>query len=306
VVVDLREVMGPDGVMRMADLAARTGGTSVRRWVSAGRLLRPLPHVVVLPECADGWRTRALAAVLSTDGVLSHHSALSVWRLAAEIDRVHVSIDARRRAPDRARQLTVHRVTDLSATRVDGLPVTPPARTLVDVWGQANGGRRPARFRSVARAAVISAVRSRCATPAGIRTELERRPELPGRAALVDLLVLVAGGSHSELEIWGLLHVLDVPGLPPCLRQHEVRLPHARAFLDAAWPEAMLAVELDGAAFHGSAEARERDLRRDAALAALGWLVLRFSYQRLTRDPVGCRREIQAVHRRRLGLGCVR
>jgi len=197
-------------------------------------------------------------------------------------------------------------VTDLSGTRVDGLPVTPPARTLVDVWGQANGGRRPYRFRSAARAAVISAVRSRRVTVAAVRREVDRRPELPGRAALSALLVLVDGGSHSELEIWGLRHVLDVPGLPACRRQHEVLLPHGRAFLDAAWPEVMLAVELDGAAFHGSADARERDLRRDAALSALGWLVLRFSYRRLTRDPAGCRREIQAVYQRRVGLSTVR
>jgi very-short-patch-repair endonuclease len=100
--------------------------------------------------------------------------------------------------------------------------------------------------------------------------------------------------------------VLDVPGVPACRRQHDVRLDRGRAFLDAAWPEAMLAVELDGAAFHGSAEARERDLRRDAALAALGWLVLRFSYQRLTRDPAGCRREIEAVYRRRISLTVAR
>jgi ATP-dependent Clp protease ATP-binding subunit ClpX len=44
-----------------------------------------------------------------------------------------------------------------------------------------------------------------------------------------------------------------------------------------------------------SREARERDLRRDTALAALGWVVLRFSYARLIADPDGCRREIQAV-----------
>ena len=60
-------------------------------------------------------------------------------------------------------------------------------------------------------------------------------------------------------------------------------------------PELKVAVELDGAAFHGSAAARERDTRRDVALAALGWVVLRFSYQRLTTDPEGCRREIAAV-----------
>ena len=58
-----------------------------------------------------------------------------------------------------------------------------------------------------------------------------------------------------------------------------------------------MAVELDGAAFHGSADARERDTRRDVALAALGWVVLRFSYRRLTREPEGCRREILQVCR---------
>lgn len=56
-----------------------------------------------------------------------------------------------------------------------------------------------------------------------------------------------------------------------------------------------MAVELDGAAFHGSRSARERDLRRDSALAAAGWVVLRFSFERLLRDPEGCRREIAAA-----------
>lgn len=302
VAVDLRGVMGPDGVRRIDDLAGRTSSTSVSRWVAQERLLRPLPHVVVLPECAERWRTRAVAAVLSTGGVLSHHTALSTWQLAPEADRVHVSIDARRHAPARARQLTVHRVTDLSGTRVDGLPVTPPARTLVDAWGQAHSGRRSLRFPAVAREAVITAVRTRRTSVSAVRCELDRRPELPGRAALAALLVLVDGGSQSELEIWGMEHVLDVPGLPPCRQQHRVQLPAGVAFLDASWPELLLAVELDGAAFHGSRDARERDLRRDAALAALGWLVLRFSYARLTREPAACRREIEAAYRRRLAL----
>jgi very-short-patch-repair endonuclease len=72
--------------------------------------------------------------------------------------------------------------------------------------------------------------------------------------------------------------------------------------LDAAWPDVKLAVELDGAAFHGSPEARERDLRRDAALAALGWVVLRFSYRRLMREPEACRAEILAAYRQRVSI----
>ena len=69
--------------------------------------------------------------------------------------------------------------------------------------------------------------------------------------------------------------------------------------MDALYAEAKVIVESDGAAFHGSREARERDLRRDSALAALGWVVLRFSHARLIADPEGCRQEIIAVVRGR-------
>jgi len=85
------------------------------------------------------------------------------------------------------------------------------------------------------------------------------------------------------------------PGLPRLVQQHPVRLPSATVHLDAAVPELGIAIELDGAALHGSAADRERDTRRDVALAALGWVVLRFSYHRLTTDPEGCRQELLQV-----------
>jgi hypothetical protein len=113
---------------------------------------------------------------------------------------------------------------------------------------------------------------------------------------------LVAGGCESELEIWGVTEVLPgPPDVPACVQQYPVSLPDGVwVRLDAAYPVARVAVELDGAAFHGSRAARERDIRRDSALAALGWVVLRFSYARLMADPESCRREIQAVVARRL------
>jgi very-short-patch-repair endonuclease len=55
-------------------------------------------------------------------------------------------------------------------------------------------------------------------------------------------------------------------------------LPDGRSvLLDAAYREARVAVELDGARFHDGREARERDMRRDSAFAVIGWVVLRFS-----------------------------
>jgi very-short-patch-repair endonuclease len=302
VVVDLRSILGADGAMRIPDLVARTGSTSVSRWVREGRLLKVLPHVVVLPEDAGRWRTRAVAAVLATRGVLSHRSALALWGLAEPAGRVHVSMSAGRRAPRPVDWLAVHRVTDLSSRTRGGLPVTPPARSVVDAWGTAHGDGGALSAVRPARAAAIDAVRTGRATVPQLRRELGRRTELPGRAALFELLSLVATGAQSELEIWGVLHVLDVPQLPAYRQQYRVQLRTTHADLDVAWPEVRLAVELDGAAFHGSPEQRERDLRRDAALAAVGWLVLRFTYRRLVHEPEACRAEIAAVYRARLAL----
>jgi hypothetical protein len=133
---DLRALLGPDGVARCADLHGRVHRHTVEGWVAAGRLLRPHPGVVVLPECMDQWRTRALAAVHGTGGVLSHVSALTVRRLARGTDPVHVSIRAERRALRRP-GLSVHRVQRLTADRIGPYPVTDLPRSLVDAWGLA-------------------------------------------------------------------------------------------------------------------------------------------------------------------------
>ncbi|MGI8628207.1 MAG: DUF559 domain-containing protein, partial [Geodermatophilaceae bacterium] len=82
--------------------------------------------------------------------------------------------------------------------------------------------------------------------------------------------------------------------------QYRVDLPGRPVYLDAALPDVKLGIELDGAAFHGDRMARERDIARDAALAAAGWLILRFSYRRITADAQGCRRDIEQAYRRRL------
>jgi hypothetical protein len=154
----------------------------------------------------------------------------------------------------------------------------------------------------VVRAAVLRATRERRVSPADLEAALAFPPQLPGRAALHELLGFVAAGCQSELEIRGLRDVITVPGLPAPHLQYRVVLPDGPVQLDAAWPELKIAVEFDGAAFHGSLEARECDLRRDAALAALGWVVLRFGFRDVTERPHVCRARIIAVHRQRASL----
>ena len=69
--------------------------------------------------------------------------------------------------------------------------------------------------------------------------------------------------------------------------------------LDAAWPDVKLAVEFDGAAFHAGPDAWQRDLRRNAALAALGWVVLRFSYADVSERSAVFVAQVVRVHRQR-------
>ena len=298
---DLAALLGPYGVARTADLAGRVDRHTISAWVRRQRLLRPYPGVVALPERWHEWPTRAIAAVLATEGALSHTSALTVWRALPKDGPIHVSVPAGRRAL-RGPGLTVHRVRELAVDRIGPYPATSLPRAVIDTWGLAHGTTANRRATEQARSVVIETLRERRVTARELRTELAARPALPGRRALVDLLELVEQGCQSELEIWGVQNVLRGPGMPRFVQQHPVQLPWGTVRLDAALPELKVAVELDGAAFPGSAAARERDTRRDAALAARGWVVLRFSYRRLTTDPEGCRREILEVCRARRAL----
>jgi very-short-patch-repair endonuclease len=298
---DLVSLLGPWGVARTTDLARRVDRHSLAAWVAAGRLVRPHRGVVALPESLDQWSTRALAAVLATNGPLSHTSALTVWRLLPESEPIHLSVPAHRRASRRG-GVVVHRVDRLLVDRVGPFAVTDLPRSLVDSWSMACGRGTSRSMLEQVRGAVITSLRDRRVRATVLRAEVSLFPTLRGRAGLLSLIGLVENGCQSELEIWGVREVLRGPGMPPFRQQYPVRLPFGTVHLDAAVPEVKVAVEMDGAAYHGSAQARERDNRRDVALAALGWVVLRFGYRRLTGDPDGCRQEIIQVCRGRAAL----
>ncbi|MEX5719772.1 DUF559 domain-containing protein [Geodermatophilus maliterrae] len=294
----------PDGAARRDRVTLATSSSSVHRWMARGDLVLLHPGVLVLADRADEWPVRARAAVLRSRGPLSHLSALAVHRLVpVPPGPLHVTVPADR-WPRGCRDVVTHRTTlPHDTVRVGGLPVLDAARSLVDSWSWASMRRRNPQAEQqlpIVRRAVIEAIRARAVDLEDVQAASARQRLHGGRPALVDLLGLVAGGCQSELEVFGVLHVLRGPGIPPFVQQHRLVLAGGRTVLpDVAWPGLRVAVELDGAAFHGSREQRERDLRRDTALAAPGWVVLRFSYRRLTREPEACRREVEAVLRRR-------
>jgi len=301
VTTDLTALLGDDGVCRWQDLAARTHPSSVTRWLASGRLVRPLPGVVALPVVAGCWRSRAGAAVLWSGGHLAGRSALAAWDVVATPGPlVRVAVRRSRNVPTVPDWLRVHRIDLPHGPTRDGFPVLSLARSLVDCWGHAHARTGSPRDVEIARGALIGAVRRRVTAVREVRRELRGHPKLPGRAALVHLLDLVEAGCQSEFEIWGLRHLLDVPGLPPVTLQHPLVTRIGEIHHDGAWPKVRLAVELDGAQFHRAPDRREQDLRRDAASLARGWAVLRISYRRAHAEPEVCREEIAtAFHARR-------
>jgi very-short-patch-repair endonuclease/predicted transcriptional regulator of viral defense system len=292
-------VVGEPGWITSAELQQQVSARTIGTWVATGKLVLLRPGVYALPPVADGWRARLAAALTRGNGVASHVTALALWELVEHPPGpVHVTVDLSRSARG-SRGVTVHRSAgiDDERRRVGSVSVTSVERSLVDSWA------RPAPLgRQDVRAAAITAVRRRQASVRELGVELDRRPRLPGRAELARLVGLLADGCQSELEIWGCLNVLRGPGMPRIVQQRRVVVAGEVFVLDAAYDDVLLAVEMDGAAWHGSRQQRERDIRRDALLATVGWQTLRFGYRRMTSAPAGCRRDIRAAFTARQAL----
>ncbi len=305
-------VPGMNPVLRT--LVHARGGMVTRRdatevvphWVldrasASGTLRRVLPGVYVeaTRPVTAALQRRAALAWLDGSGALSHTTALGVWGLhdPPAGETVHVTVPREVRLRSRP-GVTVHRRVDFRpqspyALVRQGVPVTPVERSLVEAWPLLPAADR--------RAPVIRAVNDRMTTPERVRTATAVAPKLPGRNGLLRLLDLLAAGCRSPLEIWGHEHVFTGPGMPGFRRQVRIRLGGRSVYLDVYAEREMVNVELDGASVHADRRQREVDLRRDAQLAAMGILVVRFTHRRLVTETDAVRREVLAILASRRG-----
>src|SRR4051794_29307779 len=243
------------GVLTSAQLAAAgVGQRAVSRRVADGRLGR-LHRGVFLLGPLTGARTKEMAAVLAcgATAVLSHRSAAGLWGLLRAwygLPEVTVT-DGRSRGRPGLRVYRTTRLDPRETRRREGVPVTAPARTLLDIASLVSE-------RDLARA-VEEAQVLRLVTPHVLATIAGCGR--PGSAALRAALNLQHEPSltRSEAEIAFLQLVRDA-GLPAPETNVNV-LGHEVDFL---WREQKLIVEVDGFAYHSSRQAFERDRRRDA------------------------------------------
>jgi very-short-patch-repair endonuclease len=279
------------GILAREDAALVVDHDVLDRAVRAGRLLRPYPGVLLDPGLAGDRDAVIRAAVLYTrgHGAISHLTGLRLWQLPGpDTGPVHLMTPPASRLRG-ARGLVVHRREDLVFEPPEvvvraGCPVLRLEQCIVDSW--------PRLDTAVQRAPAIRAIAQRMTTPDRLRAALDTQPRLGGRRHLAHLIDLLAAGCRSELELWGYAHVFSGLRL-----RWQVRLPmEGRAvYLDVYDEATRVNFELDGRQYHGSVQDRERDLRRDALLAARGIMVVRFTHDRLRREPAEVRRQVLAI-----------
>ncbi len=161
-----------------------------------------------------------MAAVLSggEGAVASHLSAAALWCLDGVDERIlEVSVTSGRVI----RGVIAHRRPgrdEVAVAIVDGIPVTPVDRTLLELAGVESGRRAGAALDDALRRGLVTLKEMRALMPRGTR---DRRR---GAAAVRQLFdahdersYLV--GSALEADLRGLLHA---HGLPPPAGQHEV------------------------------------------------------------------------------------
>lgn len=250
--------------------------SAVDGWVKEKRLCPVQRSVYAVGHEAFGPLTRVMAAVLALgDGaVASHRTAAMLWSLLPDArTTIDVTVPTRRRG--RA-GVAVHTsclaATDL--TTIDGVPVTSPARTLLDIAETVSARQLERAIEESERAGLFDLAALEDVMDRGIgRRGLGRL-----RAALAHLHP--TGLSRSELER-RFMELVKQAGLP--LPSQNVNL-HGYE-VDAVWKDQRIVVELDGYEYHRTRTAFERDRQRDARLQAAGWRVLRFSWRQVVMAP---------------------
>lgn len=264
-----------------AGLSSRTIDYRVR----TGRLLRRHRGVYALGHVSPSPIATAMAAVLACGprAVLSHRSAAALWELAP---RWHAPIEVTAPAGHHHEGIRLHRSRTVERTVHYGVPVTTPARTLLDLADILNDA-------GLARA-VNDARLTRRVTLTELRELLDRSP---GRATarLRPFVEHDTGPTRSRFEdrfrTFARRHRLPRPEVNQTVAGHEV---------DLLWRAERLVVELDSHEHH--AHRFEADRERDADLLAAGHAVLRLTWTRLKRDPRGEAERLRAIlAARRLG-----
>jgi hypothetical protein len=269
-------------VTRSQLLALGIEPRSIEHRLGNGRLHPLMRGVYAVGRPTVGKRGWWMAAVLACgpEALLSHRSAAALWGIrrarTAEVRRGDVHVVVPRGNSKRRPGIRAHRRHDHVAPgrrEVDGVPVTHPIATLVDLASSLPNGQLEA--------AVNEADHLGLVDPERLRDEIDALPRWLGSDRLRKLLDKPTTAlTPTELERLFLPLALKA-GLPLPLTQawlHGYRV-------DFYWPDLGIVVETDSLRYHRTPFRQASDKRRDNAHAGSGLMSLRFTHGQVLHEP---------------------
>lgn len=261
----------------------------IRHRLRTGRLRPLLPGVYAVGHEALSYRGKWRAAVAATlpDSALSFWSGAQLAGFSAPLSGpIHITAERPRRSLP---GIVVHRgaLPPAEVTTRWGIPVTAPARTLLDLAAVADE-------RTLKRL-VREAEYLRLITHESLAGILDRYPRRRGRAKLRRLVERATAGwdlTRSELED-RFLDFCSRRGLPSPETNVQLVVGERTFEVDCLWREAGLIAELDGHAAHATEGAFERDRRRDRVLLAAGFRSVRITWRQLHFEPDDLDRDLR-------------
>jgi very-short-patch-repair endonuclease len=261
--------------MEEAGISARI----VQHRVQRGQMVRMHRGVyrigpIVSPRAAE----MAALLVCGTHAALSHWTAGALHGLLVPRRDHPIQVTVASGGPRSRPGLRIHRSAHLpedEVALVDGLRVTTPFRTLVDLAGHVDPRELE---RMVARGDRDGLMEGDV-----VRMGLNRHAGRPGIGALRALLAPGVGPAFTRSELESRVLALIREGRLP---QPATNVRVAGLEVDFLWRDGGLVAEADGFRFHGDRAAFEEDRRRDAILVAAGYRVVRFTWTEVTRNPL--------------------
>jgi hypothetical protein len=242
----------------------RAGHGGYRLFESPGRLNLARAAVAVLPKA-----------------VVSHNSAAAIHRLPL-VPYGLVTVSVHSRTTHRFPGVAVLRNHDLQSDHIDlvlGLPVTTPARTIIDLASSLSQRHLASVVDNSVAANVVSLDEMD-----SVLADIARRGK-PGvqrmRAVLNDRLGDPYDG--TILERRGIM-LLAKAGIDGFVQEYPFPWAPTKRF-DVAFPAERLAIEWDSRRWHLQMDAMRHDRSRDREAIQRGWRILRFTWADVHHAP---------------------
>ena len=270
--------------------------SSLHRASIAGRIQHPEPGVVKIGGAPDSWRQRLLAACLTEGGYATDRAGAALYRLEGFDPRwIEVVVRRWHRRPNRSvriRESTL--LTDDDVTIVDGIPCVTIEWLLIHL-----GAKVPS---VLVEQALDDALRRHLTTPEKLWAVFLRvaKPGVRGVAVIRPLLIRRLGTSGRRPNGFEqkLFRIIERAGLPLPVAQFEIRDGEFVAYADWGYPDRRVLMECVSDEWHFGRLRTYRDTTRRNRLVNLGYDVIEFTHDHVTKQKDLVAKTVLDAHER--------